>query len=811
MTKYATNNPIGSMDPKDLFDNAQNLDFALNDITKAIWTDRFGRNRKSFWGMEQAFSAQLLSQQQRFSNFIQSSGYKVVGEYTAGPLTVTDYNQLIQYQDEFWKLTAATSIPFTTTGKDAASWAVDSAHFVSVGDAALRQQIADPAGAEKYPELQMSRWRDEGDVRSWGAEVDGVADDTAAFNSVLDIPARVPDGTARCSPGLFSVARLIGSLKSKLKQVSASGNFISFRKPDGGRIANLDIESNKGGVATTQGHQLDIQDGSDVTLENLNFKGAEGTGFSIILYNNTIPYQEGFIVKGIRGKYTKSVTGADAGCVLLALNRKSLVDGIIATGYPQFGAVELKDDAKYNITANVISDDCENAVYLGTQTSLTPNGNIINNVLASKPGFSAVEAGGGHNNLISNVLADYTGSAATQAHGVTTTGDANVFDNVYMQGCTGINSVGGAQTAYHARFRGTAKNNYASIFPHYTASGIVNFEVGATRNFVEIKHPGARSSIFAQASAIGDKSTITGDANSNVVHAPALGQYFGTMSNTFEWRIKDIPIPAGALVTADRFRFMCDGVVSMALGGGTSAQYKLFTSDGTTRTISLATNQTLRLDTGSGTYLQLGSTALTPSQTNTYTLGTASNAWAGGTTQTAFTVLSDERAKGKPLMLARGSLTAAITPDERMMEDAYSSDKILDAWAEVDLVQYQLLDRIEVKGEDGARWHFGILAQRAVEAFARHGLDAHRFAFLCYDKWDAEYEPEVLTREIFNEETEAWELEQYETGKMICIREAGDRYGIRYEEALVLEAALQRRNYERLAARIEALEGSRHV
>lgn len=662
-----------------------------------------------------------------------------------------------------------------------------------VADAvALRGEISDPDGAGKYPELQIARWRDNGDVRGWGAKVDGVEDDTSAFNAVSGIPSHVPSGTSKCSPGLFSVARLIGGANSKLKQIASTGNFLSFRQPDGGRIANLDIESNKGGVATTQGHQIDIQDGNNVTIENLNFSGVEGTGFSIILYNNTIPYQEGFIVKGIRGKYTKSVTGAEAGCVLLALNRKSLVDGVIATDYPQFGAVELKDDAKYNVASNVIGDNCENTVYLGTQASLTPNGNIINNVLASKPGYSAVEAGGGHNNLISNVLADYTGSAATQAHGVTTTGDANVFDNVYMQGCTGTNSAGGAQTAYHARFRGTAKNNYASIFPHYTASGIVNFEVGTTRNFVEIKHPGARSSIFAQASAIGDKSTVTGDANSNVVHAPALGQYFGTMSGMFDWRIKDIPIPAGALVTADRFRFMCDGAVSMAVGGGTSAQLKLFNSDGTTRTISLATNQTVRLDTGPGTYLQFSATALTPNQTNSYTLGTASNAWAGGTTQTAFTVLSDERAK-TPLQ--------AVT------------DNLLDAWSEVGFGQYQLLDRIEAKGEDGARWHFGILAQRAIEAFARHGLDAHRFAFLCHDKWDAEYEPEVLTRETFNEETGDWQLEQYETGKMICILEAGDRYGIRYEEALVLEAALHRRNYarllekcEQLSSRINALE-----
>lgn len=172
MTIYGTNKPLGSTDPKDLFDNSQNFDYALNDITKAIWTDRFGRGRQTFWGMEQ-----------RFNKFIESSGYKVLGDYAEGPFTLTEYNQLVRYQNELWKLTAATSIPFTTTGNDAASWVNDSVHFVSVGDAALRQQISDPDGAEKYPEFQMARWRDDGDVRGWGAVGDGVTDDTAAINA----------------------------------------------------------------------------------------------------------------------------------------------------------------------------------------------------------------------------------------------------------------------------------------------------------------------------------------------------------------------------------------------------------------------------------------------------------------------------------------------------------------------------------------------------------------------------------------------------------------------------------------------------
>ncbi|MFG0645932.1 head-binding protein, partial [Leclercia adecarboxylata] len=44
--------------------------------------------------------------------------------------------------------------------------------------------------------------------------------------------------------------------------------------------------------------------------------------------------------------------------------------------------------------------------------------------------------------------------------------------------------------------------------------------------------------------------------------------------------------------------------------------------------------------------------------------------------------------------------------------------------------------------------------------------------------------------------------------KPALITPAGNRYGIRYEEALSLEAALQRRNYERLLTRLDVLEGA---
>lgn len=180
-----------------------------------------------------------------------------------------------------------------------------------------------------------------------------------------------------------------------------------------------------------------------------------------------------------------------------------------------------------------------------------------------------------------------------------------------------------------------------------------------------------------------------------------------------------------------------------------------------------ATDISLRLAVKGASFVGFNAD-LRPDSANTKYLGSGSLPMAGGFTQTAFTITSDERAKTAPLDI---------------------TDAMLDAASEVDWVLYQYLDRVEEKGADGARWHFGAVAQRFVEAFARHGLDAHRFGFICHDEW--EESPEQVD----------------ENGEVVSAAvEAGDRYGIRYEEALALEAALQRRNYQRLLARIEAIE-----
>ncbi|EFB5266553.1 head-binding protein, partial [Escherichia coli] len=195
---------------------------------------------------------------------------------------------------------------------------------------------------------------------------------------------------------------------------------------------------------------------------------------------------------------------------------------------------------------------------------------------------------------------------------------------------------------------------------------------------------------------------------------------------------------------------------------------------------------------------------------------------------------------------------------------------------------------------------FGVIAQRAKEAFERHGLDVHRFGFFCFDEWDDQYTKvqtnegvmvtktrittvpvqvtktrivskpvmvtesrQVLKDEVLEDGTRIKRVvnEEYQTPKMemipvlnedgspfaqnpfvsvpvvedveeeyietefqeveeeyeeeaepeyedILVTPAGSRYGIRYEEALVLEAALQRRNNEILKRIIEEINSS---
>lgn len=141
MSFYNTGNPVPSIDPRDLDDNAKKLDEAINS-QEEIWVDRLGATRKSIKGvenglavMQEGFDAAQAERAFEFNVFLENSGYEIPVDYAAG-ISVTRLTQVIRFSGELYRAKDA-SLPFTTT-----VWATDSAKFFAAGDAVLRQDLS---------------------------------------------------------------------------------------------------------------------------------------------------------------------------------------------------------------------------------------------------------------------------------------------------------------------------------------------------------------------------------------------------------------------------------------------------------------------------------------------------------------------------------------------------------------------------------------------------------------------------------------------------------------------------------------------
>lgn len=139
--------------------------------------------------------------------------------------------------------------------------------------------------------------------------------------------------------------------------------------------------------------------------------------------------------------------------------------------------------------------------------------------------------------------------------------------------------------------------------------------------------------------------------------------------------------------------------------------------------------------------------AVQPIVDNGYTLGAASYRWSVVYAGTGAINTSDERLK-----------TFYETTDV---------EKTVALELKALLKKYKFNDAIEAKGEDTARFHFGIGAQSVKAVFEKYDLDPTKYALFCYDEWDRHEVTEVLDGEIVT--------------KLV---EAGNRYGIRYDELL---------------------------
>ncbi|HCF5266175.1 TPA: hypothetical protein NIG45_006000 [Pseudomonas aeruginosa] len=135
MTTYATGNPLGSKDPRDLYDNAENFDAAMNDRVNTTWNDRFGVTRPTLKGYEE-----------QFNSFLAGSGFEnpPLIYVDGSPLTVDRATQIIDRGGNLYSVKLPSSFPVVLSG----NWPEDEGLLVVRGDQSLRQEITSISPSE---------------------------------------------------------------------------------------------------------------------------------------------------------------------------------------------------------------------------------------------------------------------------------------------------------------------------------------------------------------------------------------------------------------------------------------------------------------------------------------------------------------------------------------------------------------------------------------------------------------------------------------------------------------------------------------
>jgi len=142
-----------------------------------------------------------------------------------------------------------------------------------------------------------------------------------------------------------------------------------------------------------------------------------------------------------------------------------------------------------------------------------------------------------------------------------------------------------------------------------------------------------------------------------------------------------------------------------------------------------------------------------------------------------------------------------LISDQRLKQQITEiDDKLLDAWEDVDLVQFKYNDAVDQK-KDKARLHTGYVVQQIDSACKSHGIDVSAYGLYCHEEYPQE-----------TEEVEVEQADGTKTKETKVIREANEHYSLRYTEVYAVECMYLRRCIKQLTARIEQLEkGNKEV
>lgn len=474
------------------------------------------------------------------------------------------------------------------------------------------------------------------------------------------------------------------------------------------------------------GSAVSLIDADDAVVDGLDIKGFAGLGSMVQAYPTSELVQSQHQVIKNSKGFGSRSESTNTNGFLITNGKFSRLQNLFVSGVAAY-AVEYKNRTTHSLMLDSIVTDSVSAFAYGQTTS--DDSGVSYSVAAnliSLDNSTAWANGKGKYNLTSNVLAHNTVSGS---HGNK--------EGIRLDGTANYNSMCNFLFAgtFNNAVRLGASYNYvsASFFIENNAS--VVYTSGAKGNTVEVQHSGTKTSILP---TVQDNSGSSG-LDRNVTYCHGTGEYLGSRSGRWRWQHTSssvAPVATGKWV----FEGLGDSNLNIVTDGLGAAGIALTTPTGTRYLNYIDSGDYWKLSNKDNGY-RFYSSAIRPEVDNTSSIGNPTFKFSTAYLDTAPIVTSDERLKTDILAISAAEKRAALKIKES-------------------IGRYQFTNTVDSKG-DKARYHFGVGAQTVGQILRDEGLNPDQYAFYCYDEWEA------------TEETEA-----------------GNRYGIRYDElSMFLHAA----------------------
>lgn len=839
-------NPIGSQDPADFKVNVGNLDKAMNDQTNHRWADRFGVDRLTWFGIES-----------KANEAINGLAFQIPVDYADG-LNVNANGFTVTYNGVVYA-PQPSAIPFTTGAWDSSKWypiqnlfnqnnllVFDDYASASAAAATLPdgQEVEAPNSDGRLSRyainsgiLNFIRFSDPVvSISDFGGvpEVDcasALLQTASVTTGKILIPAGnwVANATSANLASIFSLLNrircdgfLVINIDAGLKSLTSQ---VVVNSADANRIQILGAPT----ISTTATSQISVSGSAknySVTLGVASSTGAAVGDYALIrtdvtgtgdFYAHAGIWKITAVDSGGSNRLTllnthhgaafptNTLTGGTV-VVLKTILKFTGCDGFRFEGGQPLGLLDrVAIVGDYDVAAATGTTGAHGIVMsapviVGGASSNAAHNMTGNAVIGASVGVSAFGEQGIAVSGRCTLLANFVASCSNRKRGWYAEG-GHIRSKFVIGSGNGedgfISDVSGAIQANNSIASGngldgfwSTNNSFLACATSYATGNLSHgFEArGLTRlagdGSVSLNNGG--SGFNASDGGMIDADNATASANANSGFYASSGSVIDADNSTstgntgygYRGEYKSVVRAAGSTVsgntTASYYSrnsvvFESSGAVAVNDVGDYSVAPRFYNTAKTNYFSPVLTAiGDLVWTTGTNRFVMKADGTFHPSADNAQTLGRSSERWSVVYAGTGAINTSDQREKTTPEQI---------------------TDEVLDAWGEVQIICFQWLASIQQKGEDMARWHFGVIAQQVRDAFADRCLDGTRYGLLCYDEWQET--PEVLDED---------------GNVVVAARKAGDRWGIRADQCLFLEAAYQRRRADRIEARLAILE-----